>query len=182
MDKWAIAEQEAEKSGSGGDFIKLEDKQSITIAVLGEPELYKARPFKEGGTPATKVLLNVFLISDKPPTLKVWDMAAATFKDLVAVKNKFPFAQWPYTVTRSGLGKKTRYKVLPEVSQQLTPAQQAKLAALELRDLVELAAKIDVDAPDRGDDESDDRAPRRGGGDFAQQGAGAGVDDDSIPF
>lgn len=129
-------------SGSGGDFLRLQDGEERTLAVLpgaaGDPVEFLARPFAEGEAPKRRILVAVYSVEDKGP--KIIDMARSTFTDFAAVAKKFPRDKWTYTYSRSGSGKATEYRILP--SSEITPERAAKLAQVKAPDLVALVEAI----------------------------------------
>lgn len=185
-DAWDEAETEAKKGS--GNWLKLEDGDTAVVAFLGPPKHYTAKPFNEGDTPPTKILINVFEVSDDGTgTLRVFDMAAKTYAILKEIrdKGKWPLANHLFEIARHGTSNQTRYTITPEPD-PLTPERKAKLAALPLRDLGELADKIafrDRDGHERERPQRrQDRAPAQSYSRPAEQQAPGPIEDESLPF
>lgn len=139
MGSWDETRQETTgPGGTGGDFFKLQDNETATIAIVGEPETYIAKPFNDGDSPKKRVLLNVLLLKDK--TLKIMDASTATFQELCELRDKFSFDRYSVSIKRKGTGKATRYTILPD--KEFNDQQRAYLSGLKLADLDELAGRI----------------------------------------
>lgn len=120
----------APKSGGGGggagaeNFLNIEDGQSINVVFRGQPFLYyQSWPF--GGEKETSLepfpgakpryLWNAVIrdVKAKKFVAKIWDMAAPTYEILYKINSKLPLEKTKVEITRNGIGKKTKYMIIP---------------------------------------------------------------------
>lgn len=146
---WGAVEEAVKKAKEGGIFLKLEDDgESFTGVMLGQPFVRKVTfensEFAKKGKakPTTRIAMNVAVIDEKSKEItgvKVFEQGPVFFKKMLTVKEKFPLDKWAITVTRNGKAKDPKTDYLPLPDHQLTAAELATVAELELHDLEALA-------------------------------------------
>lgn len=166
--KAMAATSHASGGGGSGDFLKLADGESAVIAVLGEPEIYLAKPFNEGEAPKQRILLNVFNAATKKPA--IFDCSPGVFQQLGEIKAKFELGRYLISIKRKGVAKNTRYTILPD--RELSAEQRAHLGKLALPNLAEVAERVRFKSPD----ETVARPTQ------PTTAAAMGLTDDQIPF
>jgi hypothetical protein len=147
MDKWKQTHELASKhEGGGGLWLRLaNDGDRVELAFRGDPQPREVvfvdggyKPFTDdlaaqGLKPSLRIAINVAVLPTKES--KVFEFGPVLFKDIIKVREKYGLDKWSFEVQRSGGPKdpKTSYSILPE--RQLTDAEQAQIATLELHDL-----------------------------------------------
>lgn len=112
--------------------------------VDGKYVLYNEQLKAQGHKLTVRVAINAALYATKE--VKVLEMSAMLFKDLVRIRGKYGLEGRAFEVQRHGAAKdpKTTYSILPE--HQLTPEQQRVFSSLTLHKL----AKLYGDEPEGG--------------------------------
>lgn len=159
-------EPAAPRASGGGDFLKVEVGQTVTLAVIGEPVKLTKPGFNPGDKPRRRVYALAYNFAERK--VKVWDMAASTFEDVKAVHREAPVTKHAIKLSRVGAGQATEWKVVAVVKP--IPAETlALIAAAPTPDLLAIAeATGTVEAAP---------APKAGA-----KPAEAAVADDDIPF
>ena len=131
---------------SSGLFLNLADGEKIVVAFLGAPLAIqkvfidgKGRPFTEkwavqGKKPVTRVRINVW----DGYSVRIWETSVAVFRQVLALRDGDKnFADNFYSISRTGAGKGTQYKIqfvaeMDDVTKCRT--KTLPLHGLELRD------------------------------------------------
>jgi len=133
---WESVQKRVDEQPTGGQFIRLaEDGDTVVGVFCGEPfareiiwESDASVPFDadrhKGKRPSLRIAINFFETATKE--MRIFEMNATTFRDVVKCKDKYGLEKWSFEITRHGTGKKTTYSILPE--DQLKPEQQVYLA------------------------------------------------------
>jgi hypothetical protein len=144
---WNRAEVLANRHESaGGHWLRLTgDGDRAIVCFRGDPYPREVvfvdggyQPFggehaKQGLKPSLRVAINVVVLPSRE--VKVFELGAGLFRDLVKVRNKYGLDGWTFEVQRHGGPKdpKTTYTLLPE--KQLTDEEQQLFPRLKLHDL-----------------------------------------------
>jgi len=155
---------------SGGSYLKLNDGESASGVILGEPYTYyvlwdagnkrtwrlSERPDSEARQRFTANFL--CLLSGQ---VLIWDMSGTTFSHLVKTFQQTGTNELRITVERFGEGFQTRYIVTGK--HQLSPEDQAKVeqARQNLYDLATEAHKEVTPDPEPGSQQWGGQAPRQ---------------------
>jgi hypothetical protein len=151
--KWEEAAEAAKKAGGSGNFLSLKnDGDKEIVAFLGEPvarftvfleDEKKTVPFteehrKKGLRERTTFLINVYCFSDGK--VRVAELNAMTFKDLIKVREKYGLTKWKFEFQRNGKPRdpKTTYSLLPE--EQLTDDERKMISAVNVHDIEKMAS------------------------------------------
>ena len=84
-----------------------------------------------GGRPTLRVAINVYDLKEK--SMRIFEMGAMLFKDVLKVREKYGLDTQAYEVERHGTGTNTSYSILPE--RKLTAQEQEAIAAAQLHNL-----------------------------------------------
>jgi hypothetical protein len=147
-DSWDVAETRAANHKSGGTFLKIEDKEKVVLAFIGEVvirdiwynkvtskyEDWTAEHEKAGKKPTPHYLANVYV--PKEDAVMVIEMSNATFKEVIKVKKKYGLDKKLFEVEREGTAKDTSYTILPD--DDLSDKIRAKIETHKLHDLKNL--------------------------------------------
>jgi hypothetical protein len=154
---WERARQMAERH-SNSTFVRLaNDGDKVVGVFIGEPlarevvwtgEKYldvehpdAEKYLKKGRSASLRVAMNLYTPAEK--AVKVYEMGAVVFKDVLKLRDKYGLDTWAFEIERHG-GKgdnKTSYSILPE--QRLDDAMRRELAQLELHDLEKVLSHSD---------------------------------------
>jgi len=145
MTSWLEAKKIASEVKSNSIFLKLGDGDKIIGALVGEPEMRELFYDKEkkrfekwtklhadaGKQQTIHWKANFYSIADK--SMKIWEMSNDTFKDVVALIEKYG-PNRAIEVKREGSGNKSVYRALPE-KEDISPELAAEIAKAEKHDL-----------------------------------------------
>lgn len=121
---WDDTEKKAKEAG-GGNFIKLDDGESIQVVFVGEPladervwigegkdrKSVEYDPKKHTEKPRLRVKINAFV----PGTgMRIFEMSPTTFKQVVKMRSKGWLESRVFEISREGTELKTKYTILPE--------------------------------------------------------------------
>lgn len=132
------------KTGDGGNFLKVKNKETVSVVFRGEPyEFYSVFGSKSAvpeGTKGSKFrfLINAIVFEDGKFVAKPWEQGISVYKQLAHLNKEFGL-EGKMKITRSGSGKDdTEYSILPDIKAPLSDAQKKQLDAVALVDLVAL--------------------------------------------
>lgn len=151
---WNEAKKRSDEGGGPGVFVRLEnDGDKVVVVFVGEPECRELlwdkkkeqyadltdEDRKAGKKGSPKFKFNVFVPAEK--AMKILDINNNTFKDVIAVREKYGLDKWSFEIKRNGKkgDTKTTYAILPE--KELTASDRAEMQGHKLHDLK--AAKDD---------------------------------------
>jgi hypothetical protein len=162
----SVEKQVDDKRTQTSLFLRLEDDgEFAVVAFLGQPMARSAhfvagRGYECTGpgcarcaeterNPSLRVLINCWIVATG--LVRIFEMAATTFKDVARLRRKYPSDEWLFTVTRHGArgDAVTTYSVVP--ARRFTEGERDLLAKVELHDL---------DRPVREDGPAVTRSPR----------------------
>lgn len=131
-------------NGGGKNFLKLKDKESVTLALMGDPLVYFAKwngSHYETCSPETpkaamRFRFNVILKDKESGQLvsKIWEGPKKLFNQLKGLNDEYDLDTIFVKVTRYGAGTETEYAVLP-AKEQRNEAVEKRLSAVPLQDL-----------------------------------------------
>jgi hypothetical protein len=154
MGSWAEeqarAKEHADTVAAGGNFVRMKDDgDKVRVVIVGEPEVRKV--FWDGQTyqrwtpessakPSLRWLLNAYNIDERK--MQIIECNPQLFQAFVAVREKFPFADWILEVKRHGKARdpKTTYSVLPD--KQLNEQGKAAIAKVDTHDLTQFSGGV----------------------------------------
>lgn len=160
-DKWEDMGERAEQVGGGGKFVKLkDDKDTIVCAFVGDPEgkelffdqkqnkyVDYTQEHAKAKKPITlRVKMNVLVVKEgngedlkdlDPPVVKILEVNATTFRQIIKAKKKYGFEKCFFEVCRNGAkgDTNTTYSILSD--EHMTDEDREALKSLELHDLTE---------------------------------------------
>lgn len=120
--------------GSGGVFVRLKDKESITGVFRGDIyeffQLWKpgAKPeIVAEGTPKAsfRFRLNFIVKENDVYTAKIFENNSSTYKKLAALAGEYELDDVTVKITRDGEGLDTEYSVLPLLKLKVSEAVKA---------------------------------------------------------
>ena len=142
---WDEAERVTKKHATG-KFGKLENGRSCLGAFVGGPHAVEVHWLNNASVICTgdgcaqcaqrlptkaRVRMNFFDLGEG--AMKIWEGGSPFFRDLKILKKKYGLDAMAFEITRQGVGKNTKYTILPD--KPLTPEQKARIAAAPLHDL-----------------------------------------------
>lgn len=132
-----------DSNGGSKNFLKLKDKESVTVIFRGEPhEFYIAwennkSKIVEKGSPRAQFRFRINVILKENGTLvsKVWEQGATVYNMLRDFNEEVDLEQTFLKISRNGEGKQTSYTLIPTTKTKMTKELQAQIDAIPLQAL-----------------------------------------------
>lgn len=146
-------------SDNAADFLKIKGGQTVRGIFRGEPKTFSTHwtgQFSElctgngscahcskGEKPKFRFRLNFLMPSaDGTISAKIWEQGRGVYNQLRDLNVEYPLESTIVTIKRTGEGvNDTSYTIIPAKDGAVSPALEAKLAAVALIDLSPVAAK-----------------------------------------
>lgn len=152
---WDSVEARSEVGGNRGGgslFLKIEDRKDVEVVFIGDPvvvqtcfvdgrsQAFTPELAARGEKPSNRVKVNVWNLGTND--VQIWETSLTTFKMVITVRRKLgaeAFGRKVFSIMRQGVGKDTRYTVMP--MQDLSESQVQTLRTLTPHPLTESAVK-----------------------------------------